>query len=201
MTRPIIDFHAHYLPDTLGPEAILARMDAAGIERTVMLACPDHPRYTDVGLTGDNAHVAELVRAHPDRFVGGVYIDFSCPLGFEGMSLLERLQPSRIAWDRLLFGSDSAGGGYEKDTTRWLEIADSPFLNPHADAFFHDNAAALLELLRGWIGHPCECLGGICANLRHERIDREGNAPWRSGSHPPLPATSVNARAEANACT
>ena len=44
-------------------------------ERTAMLACPDHPRYSDAGLTGNNARVAVLVQSHPDRFVGGVYID------------------------------------------------------------------------------------------------------------------------------
>ncbi|MBT7161317.1 MAG: amidohydrolase family protein [Victivallales bacterium] len=269
----IIDFHAHYLPETLGRDEILLRMDAAGIEKSVMLACPDHPRYADSGLTGTNERIVELVGSHPDRFVGGVYIDprngmeaqtrarryrdlgfplakmwpahgfspddpaiypvwevlnelrmgvlfhsgplgsghnkkpptplpvirsagfnskfgqpvlidqparffpdiqfiiahaaypwtlealeesylhrnihidFSCPLGFEGINLMERLQPGRIAWDRVLFGTDSAGGGYEKDTKRWLEIAQRPFLAPHAAAFFHDNAAALLKLL------------------------------------------------------
>ncbi len=266
----IIDCHVHYLPEALNAPEILKAMDKAGVEKAFMLATPNHSRYVDCGLSGDNEKVAELVKAHPDRFVGGVYIDprnvmeaqttarkyrdmgfpvikmwpahgflpddpmiypvwevvnelkmavlfhsgilgcghnrkppmelstirsaafnskfgqpiyldqparffpdiqfiiahcaypwtlealdvsfmhknvyidFSCPLGYEGYNLIDRLKPSRIAWDRMLFGSDTAGNA-ENDIERWKKLMDEPLFKDHKEAFFYDNAKSLLD--------------------------------------------------------
>ena len=71
----IIDFHIHYMPEIVPSARILNRMDALGIEKSVVLATPDHPRYTELGLTGTNERVLELWHAHPTRFIPACYIE------------------------------------------------------------------------------------------------------------------------------
>jgi predicted TIM-barrel fold metal-dependent hydrolase len=71
----IIDFHTHYLPEHASVQDILSSMDKNNIESSVMLACPDHARYHDCGLTGTNEEVEKLVNGNPDRFIGGVYVE------------------------------------------------------------------------------------------------------------------------------
>jgi len=262
-----IDFHIHYMPNFVSGDEILRKMDVAGIEKSVVLAIPDHPRYSGMGHTGTNEEVEQLVRLHPDRLVGGVYIDpratmnaqttarkyrdkgfplvkiwpghgfymddpqiypvwetvnelemgvlfhsgllgarskelpldvirsasfnskygqpiyldqparlfpdiqfiiahsaypwtlealelarthpnvfidFSCPSGFEGYNLIRRIQPGHVPWHKFLWGSDSAGGGYAEATEQWLELAETSPLKEHAEDFFHNNAEALL---------------------------------------------------------
>ena len=70
-----IDFHIHYLPEAVPEERILSEMDRYGIEKSVVIATPDHPRYTRLGLTGTNQETAALVRRHPDRLVMALYVE------------------------------------------------------------------------------------------------------------------------------
>jgi len=67
--------HVHYMPEATSDADILQSMDKAGVEACVMLAVPDHERYSLKKFTGTNKKVAELVKAHPDRIIGAVYID------------------------------------------------------------------------------------------------------------------------------
>jgi len=276
-----IDFHVHYLPGAVGEEEVLRNMDAAGIEVAVVLAVPDTDRYRMLNLTGTNEEVAKLVEAHPDRFVGGVYVDprsvteaqatvkryrnkgfpivkvwpahgfspddeviypvwqtvndlkmgvllhmgaslgtrygrlphevirgagfnarygqpvyldqparffpdaqfimahsaypwtlealvmarmhhnvhvdFSASPGFDGYNLVNVIAPEGIPWEKFLYASDSAGRPRAQermpwcDLETWVQLAESSPLREHRDAFFFDNARALLERI-GWPG-------------------------------------------------
>ena len=70
-----IDFHIHYLPELVSEAQIIEEMDRHGIEKSVVLATPDHPRYNQLKLTGHNNLVMELAARHPDRLVPAAYID------------------------------------------------------------------------------------------------------------------------------
>ncbi len=70
-----IDFHIHYLPNLVPEEMILSEMDKHEVEKSVVLATPDHPRYTMLNLTGTNEESWNLVSRHPGRLVMAAYID------------------------------------------------------------------------------------------------------------------------------
>ena len=71
----IIDTHIHYLPEYVPEQNILKSMDAWGIETSIVLATPDHLRYTELGLTGNSEAVEKLCARHPDRLVPAIYIE------------------------------------------------------------------------------------------------------------------------------
>ena len=76
-----------------------------------------------------------------------IYLDFSCGLGYEAFNLIDKLRPSRLAWSRFLFGTDTAfapnaAGNF---IIRWTELMQNPFFAPHAEDFFYNNAKKLLE--------------------------------------------------------
>lgn len=114
----IIDCHAHFDPRLLAPARVLAKMDAAGVDRIVMIPSmndplPETPELLlavmrrlsrsaagrvlveathralltpegDLRLSGqvipiyarpDNEAVARLVAAHPDRFLGWIFLN------------------------------------------------------------------------------------------------------------------------------
>lgn len=73
-----------------------------------------------------------------------IYIDFSCGLGCEAYNLIDRLRPRRLAWERFLFATDSAGTA-EPSLMQWKENMRNPFFAPHADAFFYSNGQKLFE--------------------------------------------------------
>lgn len=263
-----IDSHIHYLPKLYSAEQILKEMDEAQVEKSIVLATPDHPRYTDLNYHGTNDKVWELVSEHPDRFImaayieprnvmeaqtqiqryydkgirffkmwpghgyspddpmlypvweklndlhacvimhmgmmgvrpqlgdkinrmagmnakfghpvlldqparmfpnitfvvahtaypwsleafemafmfENIYLDFSCGLGYEAYNLIKRLQPGRLAWDRFMFGSDSAGD-MARFVDKWSELMKDPFFAPHAEDFFYNNAKRLIDKL------------------------------------------------------
>ena len=73
----IIDFHVHYHPSD-NPESdrkILDEMDRCGIEKSVILATPNHPRYTELGMCGFNERTYAFVSKHPDRLIMAAYIE------------------------------------------------------------------------------------------------------------------------------
>lgn len=72
-----IDFHTHYHPgdDPRVDTVFLNEMDKFGIEKSMILGLPNHPRYTLMGMTGFNEKVYEFVSAHPDRLVMAAYIE------------------------------------------------------------------------------------------------------------------------------
>ena len=72
-----IDFHTHYHPVAGAAEndGLLREMDKLGIERSLVLATPEHPRYTELGMTGFNEEVFSFVSKHPDRLVMAAYIE------------------------------------------------------------------------------------------------------------------------------
>ena len=73
-----------------------------------------------------------------------IWMDFSCGLGYEAWNLIEKLRPGRLAWERFLFGSDTAGTAREF-VSRWNEISQHELFAPHAEDFFHKNAENLLS--------------------------------------------------------
>ncbi len=73
-----------------------------------------------------------------------IYIDFSCGLGYEAWNLIEKLRPGRMPWDKILFGSDTAGMA-EDFVKRWTEIARHEYFAPHDEDFFYGNAKRLLQ--------------------------------------------------------
>ncbi len=72
-----------------------------------------------------------------------IYVDLSCPLGFEAYNMMKVLKPGRIAWERLLFGSDTAGIAAEY-VERWDKLMDDEFFIEHKEDFFYNNAKAML---------------------------------------------------------
>lgn len=264
-----IDFHTHYHPGQTADDVFIQRMDDNGIERSLVLATPEHPRYTQLGMTGFNERVFEFVSKWPDRLVmaayieprnvmeaqtqiqkfydrgvrffkmwpghgyspddpviypvweklnelkatvifhtgmlgvrpqlgekvnrmsgfnakfgqpvlfdhparifsdmifllahtaypwtlealemahmfKNIYLDFSCGMGYEAYNLIDKLHPGRLAWERFVFGTDTAGGpnAAAKFVTRWTELMKEPFFAPHAEDFFYNNAAKLIE--------------------------------------------------------
>lgn len=70
-----IDFHIHYLPELVSETQVIEEMDRCGIKKSVVLATPDHPRYNQLKLTGNNNLVMELMARHPGRLVPAAYID------------------------------------------------------------------------------------------------------------------------------
>ena len=72
-----IDFHTHYHPVAGAAEndGLLREMDKLGIARSLVLATPEHPRYTELGMTGFNEEVFAFVSKHPDRLVMAAYIE------------------------------------------------------------------------------------------------------------------------------
>ncbi|MBI3947707.1 MAG: amidohydrolase family protein [Armatimonadetes bacterium] len=81
----IIDFHGHFwVRDSLpyinaDPEAeeMLRQMDKNGIEWSVLHAVPKHVFFNLKGewFIGDNEDVLRIVKKHPDRLIGSVYIN------------------------------------------------------------------------------------------------------------------------------
>ena len=69
----IIDFHTHYHID--GANDIIREMDKAGIEKSMVLAVPDHPRYRGIGSDGTNEKCLKYVAQHSDRLVMAAYIE------------------------------------------------------------------------------------------------------------------------------
>jgi len=66
-----IDIHQHYYPE-LDPDAakVLKGMDEHHIEKALIMAC-----HKDISpFVGDNEDVADMVRRHSDRFIGGVCV-------------------------------------------------------------------------------------------------------------------------------
>jgi len=83
----------------------------------------------------------EVSFAHPN-----VWIDLSCPLGFEGINLIEKIQMTRIPWNKMLWASDTCGGdGMCRYVSKWQEILNRPFFSAHRSAIFFDNAATLMR--------------------------------------------------------
>ena len=69
-----IDFHLHYfVSNERFVEERLHLMDEADVKLTVLHALP-HLDFMG-NFCGDNKDVLHVVRAHPDRFIGSVYID------------------------------------------------------------------------------------------------------------------------------
>jgi len=57
--------------------------------------------------------------------------------------MMKVLKPGRIAWERLLFGSDTAGIAAEY-VERWDKLMDDEFFVEHKEDFFYNNAKAML---------------------------------------------------------
>jgi len=52
-----------------------------------------------------------------------VYVDLSCPVGFDGFNVLDKIRPARLEFSRMLFGSDTAGGQQiEEYCQRWEKL-------------------------------------------------------------------------------
>ena len=71
----IIDFHTHYMLETVPAEKFLAAMEDCGIGKSVVLATPDHPRYTGMKLTGTNEQVLAFCEKYPDRLIPACYVE------------------------------------------------------------------------------------------------------------------------------
>jgi hypothetical protein len=72
----LIDFHYHYADAPGAIDDLLKDMDAAGVEKTLLMGGPAGAwwDYKQCGFAG-NEKVLQAVRAHPDRLIGNVYID------------------------------------------------------------------------------------------------------------------------------
>jgi predicted TIM-barrel fold metal-dependent hydrolase len=71
----IIDFHIHYLPNNVSAGQMLETMAQLNIEKSVVLATPDHQRYTRMQLVGTNEKVLELCKKYPDKLIPACYIE------------------------------------------------------------------------------------------------------------------------------
>jgi len=71
----IIDAHRHlFVTPQNETDEILAQMDAFGVERTVLLPIDGIGEFLGRQVGAQDA-VTQAVKAHPDRFAGGIYID------------------------------------------------------------------------------------------------------------------------------
>lgn len=75
-----------------------------------------------------------------------IYLDFSCQLGLAAYDLIGHLRPDRLAWERILFGSDTAGVA-SACVEQWTRRMAKPFFKPHKEDFFYNNARNLLGKL------------------------------------------------------
>ena len=124
MSGLVFDFHVHPLP-TLEENALLRELDKAGVGRCVLLAMDVDPqdldrsigRFVDFGvwdlraLDGarellrlartPNERVAELVKAHPNRFVGFGSVNPSRSRG-EVQARLEQIKRLRLRGIKLI---------------------------------------------------------------------------------------------------
>ncbi|MHC5035666.1 MAG: amidohydrolase family protein, partial [Planctomycetota bacterium] len=70
----IVDFHLHLLADVDNLVANqLKLMDEAGVDVTLLQAMP--PLRWDGRLLHGNDEVLRVVREHPGRFLGSIYVD------------------------------------------------------------------------------------------------------------------------------
>jgi len=83
----IIDFHLHLFDVENFVDDLVRKMDAAGVDRTVLQPLP--PFRFKGEICCDNEAALRAVKAHPDRLVGSVYVDprddecpAQAPLGF-----------------------------------------------------------------------------------------------------------------------
>ena len=117
-----IDFHTHYHPGQTADDVFIQRMDDNGIERSLVLATPEHPRYTQLGMTGFNERVFEFVSKWPDRLVMAAYI--------EPRNVMEAQTQIQKFYDRgVRFFKMWPGHGYSPDDI--LLIFESLILRPH----------------------------------------------------------------------
>ena len=110
----------------------------------------DHPAriFTDViFILAHTAYPWTLEAFEMAWMFTNIYLDFSCGLGYQAANLIDKLHPDRLAWQRFLFGTDTAGApdAAGKFVRRWTEIMADPFFAPHAEEFFHGNAEGLLK--------------------------------------------------------
>lgn len=69
----IIDFHTHY---QISPDHdIIREMDKTGIEKSLVLAVPDHKIYAGINIDGTNEKCFEYVSKHSDRLIMAAYIE------------------------------------------------------------------------------------------------------------------------------
>lgn len=71
----IIDTHIHYHQESIPGKTIIENMDASNVEKSIVLPTPDHPRYTLMGMTGNNAEVRKVCREFPDRLIPALYVE------------------------------------------------------------------------------------------------------------------------------
>ena len=110
----------------------------------------DHPARIFTDLKFILAHAAypwTLEALEMAWMFKNIYLDFSCPLGYEAYNLIDRLHPGRMAWERFLFGTDTAFAAFGPGEfiARWPEMMKNPFFAPHTEDFFYNNAKKLLD--------------------------------------------------------
>jgi predicted TIM-barrel fold metal-dependent hydrolase len=114
-----------------------------------------HPMYIDEparlfpNLTFIYAHTAypyTLAMMDLSYAFKNVYVDFSCPVGFEGFNVLHKLRPARLEFSRMLFGSDTAGGQQMAESCqRWEKLIQGELFEQYQDQFMYKSAKALLD--------------------------------------------------------
>ena len=114
-----------------------------------------HPMYIDEparlfpNLTFIYAHAAypyTLAMMDISYAFKNVYVDFSCPVGFEGFNVIDKIRPSRLEYSRMLFGTDTAGGQQmEEYCQRGEQLAEGEGFAAQQENFMYRNAKALLE--------------------------------------------------------
>jgi len=108
-----IDFHNHiWLPGDPDGDKLVAAMDAHGIERALLHACP----RTVWSYTGDNDDIVRAVQRHPDRLMGTMHLDFR-----EGAAAC-REKVRRYAGDGLCGAKMFPGLGFHPDAPESLPV-------------------------------------------------------------------------------
>lgn len=110
----------------------------------------DHPAriFTDMIFVLAHAAYPWCMEAIAMAYMfSNIYLDFSCGMGYEAYNLIDKLHPGRLAWQRFIFGTDTAGApdAAGKYVRKWTELMKDPFFEPHAEDFFYNNAKKLIE--------------------------------------------------------
>lgn len=151
---------AYTWPATTGAAAIAA-MDAAGIDRSFL-----HQAYGVYG--NDNSYLAEVVQAHPGRFMAACCVDQTAPAGPDTLSDL--VENSGFSALRLVWNQVPNVLADPKSYPLWQRAADLgiPVVI----------AAQLVDIPS--LVTPLERFGNVRVCLEHYWANKLGDAPYES---------------------
>lgn len=167
----------------LDPERQVADMAAMGVTHSVVSPPPflfrygDDPAFTVAFAAAQNAGIAELVRADPERFSGLATVPLQAPEAAADMltEAVQRLGLSGVEIGTNVAGSDLDDPSFEPFWERAEALGALVFIHPSDVRAVPDDAPYYLRNLSGNLIETAYCLsrliyGGVLARHRELRI-------------------------------